>query len=323
METDKPRISVLMAVYAPNPEWFREQLQSLNVQTYTNIKLYVRDDCSPRASFEAVRDQVEKYITAFPYEIARNENNLGSNDTFELLTREADGDFFAYCDQDDVWLPEKLSVLEELMEESNAAVACSDMYIIDGSGKRTATGIGEIRRHHVFHAGDNAAPGLLFHNFVTGCTMMAKAELCKAAVPFCPYMIHDHYLALYCAQHGSIAVAPQNLVNYRIHGGNQTSIMAGVVDKESYYQIRIVDYLHRLEWLQEHFDCGEAMKREIADGLTWLRAREKNWRNKGGKRTIWKYRRFSRMPSLYEIFASRFPEPLFKLCLTAAKKNWI
>lgn len=247
----------------------------------------------------------------------------GSNDTFEQLTREANGEYFAYCDQDDVWLPEKLTVLQELMEKNNAAIACSDMYVIDGAGKRTADSIREIRKHHIFHEGDDTARGLLFHNFVTGCTMMARAALCKAAVPFCPYMIHDYYLALYCAEHGPMAVAPRNLINYRIHGGNQTSLMMGVVDKESYYQLRIMDFLHRLEWLQEHFDCGEAMKREIADGLIWLQAREKNWRHKGGKLTIWKYRRLDVIPSLYDIFADWFPEPLFKLCVAAAKKNLI
>lgn len=323
MATDKPQISILMAVYDPNPDWFQEQLESLNAQTYPNIKLYVRDDCSPSVPYETVQEYVEKYITAFPYEIVRNEKNLGSNETFERLTQDADGDYFAYCDQDDVWLPEKLAVLQELMEQKNAAIACSDMYVIDGTGKRTADSIREVRRHHIFREGDDVARGLLFHNFVTGCTMMARTELCKAAIPFCPHIVHDHYLALHCAEHGLLAVAEQNLVNYRIHGGNQTSLMMGVVDKESYYRLRILSYLHRLEWLQEHFDCGEAMEQEITDGLAWLRAREKNWHHKGGKLTIWKYRRFDKISSLYEIFASWFPTPLFKFCVTAAKKNWV
>lgn len=321
MKTDKPQISILMAVYNPNPDWFREQLESLNAQTYPNIRLYVRDDCSSAVPFDTVREYLKKYITAFPCEIARNEKNLGSNATFERLTRDADGEFFAYCDQDDVWLPEKLSVLQALMQRKNAAVACSDMYLIDGAGKHMADSIRDLRRHHVFHEGDDAAQGLLFYNFAAGCTMMARAELCKAAMPFCPYMIHDHYLALYCAAHGSVAVADRNLVRYRLHGDNQTLLAADAEDRESYYQVRILGYLHRLEWLQEHFACGEAMQREIAEGLLWLRARERNWRHGGGKLTIWKYRRFGTVSSLYEIFANWLPEPLFRLCLKARKRG--
>ena len=112
MGTDKPLISILMAVYEPRIDWLREQLVSLNEQTYPNLRLYIRDDCSPTVSYEQIQSCVQDCITHFPYTITRSEKNLGSNGTFELLTREAEGVLFAYCDQDDVWLPEKLEVLE-------------------------------------------------------------------------------------------------------------------------------------------------------------------------------------------------------------------
>ena len=50
MQTDKPRIAILMAIYEPNLEWLREQLISINEQTYPNLYLYVREDCSPKVS---------------------------------------------------------------------------------------------------------------------------------------------------------------------------------------------------------------------------------------------------------------------------------
>ena len=39
MGTDKPLISILMAVYEPRMDWLREQLMSLNDQTYPNLRL--------------------------------------------------------------------------------------------------------------------------------------------------------------------------------------------------------------------------------------------------------------------------------------------
>ena len=103
MPTDKPQIAILMAVYEPRMDWLREQLLSLNAQTYPNLKLYVRDDCSPSVPYEEIQSCLQDCISAFPYTIQRNEKNLGSNGTFEQLTREAGGDYFAYCDQDDIW----------------------------------------------------------------------------------------------------------------------------------------------------------------------------------------------------------------------------
>ena len=100
MGTDKPLISILMAVYEPRMDWLRQQLVSLNEQTYPNLRLYIRDDCSPTVPYEQIQSCVRDCIMRFPYVITRNERNLGSNATFELLTKEAEGDLFAYCDQD-------------------------------------------------------------------------------------------------------------------------------------------------------------------------------------------------------------------------------
>ena len=95
-QTPLPRIAILMAVYEPRMDWLREQLLSLNAQTYPNLMLYVRDDHSPTVPYEEVQSCVQDCISAFPYSIQRNEKNHGSNLTFERLTREAEGDLFAY-----------------------------------------------------------------------------------------------------------------------------------------------------------------------------------------------------------------------------------
>ncbi len=323
METAKPLISILMAVYEPRMDWLREQLESLEAQTYPNLRLYVRDDCSPTTPFEQIEKLVKDCIRSFPYEIQRNEKNLGSSLTFERLTREAEGEYFAYSDQDDIWLPEKLAVLREEIEQSGALLVCSDMLIIDGTGRQTADSITKIRRRHVFHSGADLAEGLLFHNFVTGCTMLICAEAAKSAFPFCPYMVHDHYLALWCAERGSIRSIGRPLVRYRVHHGNQTSLLSGVTDKESYGAVRIAGMKNRLVWLDENFPCGEQLKKTIRQGRIWAEARERNWARRGGKRQIWKYRRFSLVPSLFELFAVGMPEGLFRLCIMAGKRNLI
>ncbi len=319
METGKPRIAILMAVYEPRLDWLREQLESLNAQEYPNLKLYVRDDCSPTVPFSEIQSLVRDCISAFSVELFQNEENIGSNKTFERLTVEAEGEYFAYCDQDDVWLPEKLSVLQQTMEESSALLVCSDMTIIDADGNKTADSITQVRRHHVFRSGEDLAKGLLVHNFVTGCTMLVRSEQAKVAVPFCPHMVHDHYLALWCAERGSIVSLPDKLIRYRIHGGNQTGLLAGVTDKKSYGRIRIDAMTERLVWLKEHFLCGEVLEAELKQGVLWAKARQTNWENGAGKWTVWKYRRFSKLPSLFEVFACGVPEWLFKKLLYLGK----
>ncbi|MDF3003991.1 MAG: WsbC [Oscillospiraceae bacterium] len=320
---DNPPITILMAIYEPRIDWLREQLESLNAQTYPNLKLLIRDDCSPTVPYDEIHLCVQNCITAFPYEIHRNEKNLGHRETFERLTKEADGALFAYCDQDDIWLPQKLSTLAAAIKAQDALLACSDMYIIDDNGKQTAESISQVRRHHVFYNGDRLAEKLLFHNFVTGCTMLVYAEVAKAATPFCPYMIHDHYLALWCANHGKILSVLQPLIRYRIHSGNQTGMMAGVVDKESYGKIRIELGLKKMCWLQEHFEAGSELQRIINEGTLWMQARITSWNRKGGWATVCRYCHFSPLTSIAELILVHFSDRLFMKAISLAKKNYV
>lgn len=324
-QVDKPLISILMAVYEPRMDWLREQLESLEAQTYTNLKLYIRDDCSPTVPFKEIKALVKDRIRSFPYEIRRNEENLGSNLTFERLTQEAEGEYFAYCDQDDIWLPEKLEVLQKELESSGALLACSDMYIINGEGRQKADSITKVRKRHRFKSGTELAEGLLISNFVTGCTMLMRAETAKAAVPFCPYMIHDHYLALYSAAIGKIVSLPAPLIRYRIHGNNQSGLLAGVRDKASYERIRIGVPLKKFQWLERQFSFREPLLEAIAQRRDWMRARLRNWRRKGGWITVWKNRRFGPMTAVFELVAPWFPERLFLWVIDRIRRKeiWI
>lgn len=323
METDKPLISILMAVYEPRMDWLRQQLASLNEQTYPNLRLYIRDDCSPTVPYEQIQSCVQDCITRFPYVITRNEKNLGSNATFELLTKEAEGDLFAYCDQDDVWLPEKLTVLQKAMERERAVLVCSDMYIIDGDGKQVADSITKVRRHHVFRSGTDLTRGLLTSNFVTGCTMLVQSDAAKRAIPFCPYMVHDHYIALCCAAEGMVYSSPERTIRYRIHGGNQTGIMSGVRDKESYLNVRIGAVEEKLRWLEKYFPYHDDLNKSIHRRLRWVHARKENWQKKGHAGELWQLRDCGRQVTLYEILAARLPEKLFMRTINLARKNVI
>ena len=102
-------IAVLLATYRPRIDWLAEQLTSLNQQTYPSLHLYVLDDASPKDSYRAICQTVEKCIHQFPVTVLRNDQNQGSNQTFaRLLTLAKEEAYVAFCDQDDVWFPNKI-----------------------------------------------------------------------------------------------------------------------------------------------------------------------------------------------------------------------
>ena len=308
MGTDKPQVAVLMAVYEPQMDWLREQLLSLNAQTYPNMKLYIRDDCSSVVPYEEIKACVQDCISAFPYDIQRNEKNLGSNKTFERLTVEADGEYFAYCDQDDVWLPWKLERLVEQLSAGTPHLICSDVILIDKMGREFGRSITDIRPRHVFLQGNGLAPTLIYRNFVIGCTAMIRAETAKRALPFPRNMIHDHYLAFYCALCGSVEVCSEHLVRYRIHGNNQTGVLAKITDRKSYIENHLLPFCNRVAELQDRFSLPD-----LDQAAQWAQARKKNAaRQAGGIKMLWKLRDVNRTTTVFELVALRFPEFLFR-----------
>ena len=235
---EKPLISILMAVYEPNMDWLRLQLTSLEEQTYPYLRLYVLDDGSRTVSLDQIRSCAAECIRSFPVTVEESGENRGSNAAFEALTRRAEGEYFAYCDQDDVWLPEKLEKLWKTITAQDAEMVCSDMAIIGPDGERLADSITQIRRRHLFKSGDDLWRSLWYTNFASGCAMLVRASAARSALPFNPYMYYDHYIALCASERGRVVSVPEPLILHREHGGNQSSLLKGVEDKQSYYRIR-------------------------------------------------------------------------------------
>lgn len=307
MGIDKPLISILMAVYEPRMDWLRELLISLNDQTYPNLRLYIRDDCSPTVPYEQIQSCVQGCITRFPYTIMRNEKNLGSNGTFELLTQEADGEFFAYCDQDDVWLPEKLTVLQAAMERERAVLAYSDVFAVDDEGKLLARSLRELRPRLTYLEGSDLAPKLFFRNCVAGCAMLVNSNIAKRAIPFPRQTVCDHWIALLAATEGTVAFVPDQLVRYRQHKRNQTGVLTGVSDKQSYLRYKVAPLEERLTCYRQHTvpqEEIEAFARARIDGRIIM---------------IWKYRALAPHEAEFEIAAHLLPDGLISWMLRRVK----
>ncbi len=316
---EQKKVAILLAVWEPREDWLIELLDSLNSQTYPNLCLFVRDDASPTYPTKRLRQLLEQHITQFPFVLNQNEKNLGSNQTFAELVRDCNGDYIAFCDQDDVWLPKKVQKTVELFEKSELSpvAVCTNVSVIDGSGKEIAPNMESHRRRHTFLRGTGLASGLIHRNFVMGCTMLMERERALSYLPFPQELVHDHYLAFRAALDGSIDYLDEPQMRYRVYGGNQTGVMTGVKTKQDYYDRRIKVFSARVEALCKYADLPE-----LNDAKAWCDARRANFdRKKGGFRALWKTRKINKVTSLFELFALRFPTPLFRLAIRLIQKG--
>ncbi|MFT8350517.1 glycosyltransferase family 2 protein [Clostridium saccharoperbutylacetonicum] len=313
-------VSILMAVYKPNEKWLIEQLTSLNEQTYENIELLVYDDCPNEPVDEKI---FEKYITKFLYKIIRGAENKGSNIAFEELTKIANGEFLAYCDQDDIWEKEKISIIMNAFGEEDTTLVCSDLSIINENGEKTADSITEIRKRIKYKSGYNLADELLERNFVTGCAMIVRSDIAKEAIPFVDSLVHDNWIAIIAALNGKIEVIDKPLVRYRQHSSNQTGILKGIYDKNTYYKFKIEEVLDRYISLKDRLGYVEKLQGHINYCITSLNARKSYFFKPSLKqlRIIIKYSKYYKESIFLEIFLPIVPAFVFRYIIQLTKRG--
>jgi glycosyltransferase involved in cell wall biosynthesis len=101
-------------------KFLTEQLDSLQAQAVTSWRLYVSDDGSTDATLDIIQRYQSKWGTEKMQYRAGPQKGFAQNFLSLACDPDIKADYFAFCDQDDVWLPEKLSVaIEHIARESS------------------------------------------------------------------------------------------------------------------------------------------------------------------------------------------------------------
>ena len=305
-----PLVSILLAVYNPKYSWFKEQLISLNNQSYNNLELIIYDDCPENPLNE---EFAKKYINNFSYKIIKGKENIGSNRAFEELTKVAMGDFFAYCDQDDVWEVNKIEILVDTIKKENSVLAYSDMSVIDAQGKVIAKTLIEEKSRISYIYGENLFSTFFFKNCVSGCCMLVNNDVAKIAVPFSKVTVHDQWICMIATFYGKISFVNNTLVKYRMHGENQTGSLKGVYSKKDYYNRRITILEERIKEVKQAIKISE-LDEILKDIENFCDGRK----NKKVLK-IFKYRYLNKAEAYFEILIKYMPNWMVKLMINKLK----
>lgn len=292
MQKSFPKITIVLATYQSNFIWLRELLESLRKQTYPNYEVLICDDFSDPEIYKGIRQIAEKELCSVSYQICQNQINMGSNKTFERLTDMAEGDYIAYCDQDDIWEKEKLEILYREAIKKDAVMVYSDMSIIDEKGRVCYRSLKQLRRRIRYRAGADLTAYYLFSNCSAGCSMMIKSSVAKRAIPFLKEFVCDQWLAVYAAASGTIGFVKKTLVRYRQHNRNQSGVLKDIDSQEKYYQKRILPSWYAVKELEKrgiHYK-GERQSKAFAKARIEQNIKE-----------IWKYRFLCRKYAYFEI----------------------
>lgn len=222
MEKMNEKISIIMATYN-GEEYIGDQINSIMTQTYSNWELIIRDD----GSTDSTVLLIEKYINLDNRIRLIKGENVGVTRNYGLLLKEvANRDYVMFCDQDDVWKEDKLSMTMAYMKE--AEQQHSNYPILVFSDKRNVNqDLCELQkdRKNKIHRGYNLWE-ILCMNPIYGCTMMLNRRLIDLVICIPSYInIYDYWVSLNAALSGYIIHIPKELMLYRQHGKNVTGGM--------------------------------------------------------------------------------------------------
>ncbi len=115
VKENNPKVIICMSTYN-GEKYIEEQIESLLNQTYKNIEIYVRNDGSKDKSLEILK----KYEEEKKIHLIQGKNVGVVNSFYECL-KEAynNGEYFAYCDQDDKWHNDKIERAVKKLNEEN------------------------------------------------------------------------------------------------------------------------------------------------------------------------------------------------------------
>lgn len=224
-------IQVLMSTYN-GEKYLREQLDSIVTQDCeqfgkAGLTLKIRDDGSSDGTQEILQEYTEKYPDKISWYQGENVGVIRS--FFDLLCQADDSDYYAFSDQDDYWMPEKLTRAIEKIEEMDydkPLLYCCRPKLVDA---QLHTIESAINRPPMRPAFQNA----MIENIGTGCTEVFNRNLYKLVRKQLPEftVMHDWWLYLVATCFGDIYYDETPYICYRQHGGNVVGTKTGHLEE--------------------------------------------------------------------------------------------
>jgi glycosyltransferase involved in cell wall biosynthesis len=215
-KTNHAELSILLATHN-GACWLPALLGSLAVQTLTPARIVILDDASTDGTWDLVRDIRLPGVQVFS---EHQEANAGVLPTFGRLLSMVETEYFALCDQDDVWLPDKLEKSVRLLQASGADLAYTDLRVVDEDLHELAPSM--WRMSGIAPATGHPVIPLIIKNSVTGCTVIGRTAMLKRALPLPPGIpMHDWWLGLVAACGNGVVPLHEATILYRQHQHNE------------------------------------------------------------------------------------------------------
>ncbi len=276
-------IQILLATYN-GARFLRQQMDSLLAQQDVELEILVHDDGSTDGTTAILAEYQDARIRVL------NGEKIGSAmGNFIFLMEQADAPYLMFCDQDDIWLPDKaartLCAMREAEADGKPILVFSDLCVVDEAGETIAQSFFEMQK---LDARRLTLHEIAVQNIVTGCTVMINRALKELFLPSPQMLMHDWWLAMVAAAFGRIVCA-DNRILYRKHGSNQVGakdvrsrayVQGKLSNTQSIHEEIVRTYRQTAAFLQQYADRLDEGERERLQAFAQLEGQPilKRWR---------------------------------------------
>ena len=201
---------ILLSTYN-GKKYLGELLESISKLKDVEVRLLVRDD----GSTDKTTTLLDLWKKKLQLEWYTGENLRSARSFLDLVEKSPEADYYAFCDQDDVWLPDKLSVAEKKLSSAKGpAMYFSQTQMVDADLKPLET--------PALTPNCNLQESIT-KSVVTGCTMVINKKLMDYLKMYKPsrVLMHDSWVYKLCMSlGGEVVYDPQSHILYRQHGNN-------------------------------------------------------------------------------------------------------
>ena len=245
-------ILVLMSTYN-GEKYLKEQINSVLAQDEVDVHLLIRDDGSEDDTCAILDKYRKKYFDKIS--VVKGEN-VGFVKSFSSLINIAvsefgDYDYYAFSDQDDIWLPNKLRIACDFLSKKNSNLPnlfTSNSSFVDSNKNHLG----------LFHSGEcpqYTMGNVLLYSTEQGCSMVFNRKAADIYSKHNPQKSwHDRWMYDICFFMGSVSYYHKPLFLYRIHSRNALGSNVSKLRMPSLKEIISPNSVH-LTMAQEFYDC--------------------------------------------------------------------
>ncbi len=271
MDSNTPLVTIVLSTYNGD-RYLQEQIDSLLSQTYKNIKILIRDDGSTDGTYEILKNYASKNKNI---EVVF-EKNIGVVASFLRLVAMAssESEFISFCDQDDVWAPEKIARAVSLLKQydpDTPLLYCGAVEIVDKELQHIRYGRTPSRKLTINNA--------IVENIATGCTSVINKPainlIVDCGVSANNISMHDWWMYILISTFGTVVFDKKSKIKYRQHENNVVGSFMGLKfwlerikrqlkPNNKTMQAQVVELLKRYETLME--ESARVLLKNFATG---------------------------------------------------------